>query len=266
MILQLIEEELTFEKQQLLRILSYLDDFPDFNLTETKGGFCYRRNGDKRRIYINKSDWHLLWQITSKHYLKQKAKALRTNIPFLEKALASLVSYDDEAIISNLPKTYRKAIDLLRRDSDSSTVAQSENAFRRGDLKLTASNGLKVRSREELAIVELLLAMDINFRYEKALTLHEKVYIPDGTFIIKETTVYPDFTITLADGSLYYIEHCGMLDNGDYRNAFFRKLNLYFDNGIYSPKNLLISMAGPDMPFDVASLRRTLLAQVVPFI
>jgi len=82
------------------------------------------------------------------------------------------------------------------------------------------SRGLAVRSKSELIICEALAADNIDFEYEKPLSL-------------AGGTRYPDFTIDDAiSGRVYYWEHLGMLDREDYRKAWERKLQWYRTNDI----------------------------------
>lgn len=111
------------------------------------------------------------------------------------------------------------------------------------------SRGLAVRSKSELIICEALAAANIDFEYEKPLSL------ADGTR-------YPDFTIDDAiSGRVYYWEHLGMLDREDYRKAWERKLKWYRDNDILPVEEgggengtLLTTTESLSSGFDVASV------------
>ena len=57
-------------------------------------------------------------------------------------------------------------------------------------------------------------------------------------------TVWPDFTIDIAaTGDLFYWEHCGMLEDPEYRRKWALKLQAYRDAGIL-PYNEGIGAAG----------------------
>lgn len=82
------------------------------------------------------------------------------------------------------------------------------------------SKGEMVRSKSEVIIAEHLAARDVEYSYERALT-------------INGTTKYPDFTIEdMESGLTIYWEHCGMLHVPSYRRRWEGKLEWYKANGI----------------------------------
>ena len=127
-------------------------------LIASRNSFYSRKRGEKKRSYIPRSNIKVLRQIASTRYLKEKIDILSKNIITIENALKSIRDYDDEHVLKDLPKVYSDAVEYIRRCKGSNEeVAQSENPMKREELTLRASNGLLVRSREELIIVELLL-------------------------------------------------------------------------------------------------------------
>ncbi len=85
-----------------------------------------------------------------------------------------------------------------------------------------ASNGVLLRSKSELIIFERLLHNDLNPIYEKELKIGGK-------------TKLPDFTIEDPDtGINYYWEHCGMLNNLNYRKKWEEKKDWYYKNRIWT--------------------------------
>lgn len=82
------------------------------------------------------------------------------------------------------------------------------------------SNGEMVRSKSEVIIAEHLAARDVEYSYERSLTIGGK-------------TKYPDFTIEdMESGVTLYWEHCGMLHVPTYRKRWEDKLAWYRENGI----------------------------------
>ena len=202
----------------------------------------------------------LLRKFTHKQYLKQKVLRLRFNILLLEKLSVRFMDYSNESIIKPLPEGCQKAISYLNEnyctDVLNGEVYQSENPFRQQDLIHMVSNGLNVRSKNELLIAEMLLRAGVNFRYEKALLLEIDISEEDGYSIYGSRTIYPDFTIYLDDGTVIYWEHAGRMNDPEYRKRHFEKIALYHENGIYEPKNLIVTMDGPDGSFDVISINK----------
>ncbi len=75
--------------------------------------------------------------------------------------------------------------------------------------------GLRVRSKSEVIIAEILDEMSIPFLYEKPLQ-------------IGSGTVHPDFTLlNIRERRELYWEHFGMMDDMEYRNNAFMKIRKY---------------------------------------
>lgn len=99
-------------------------------------------------------------------------------------------------------------------------VSEKASSFLQENLIHLTSRGTAVRSKSELLIAEALINANIDFAYERPLTLGGQ-------------TRYPDFTIIDdVTGKTIYWEHLGMLDRKDYRQAWEKKLSWYRDNGI----------------------------------
>ena len=97
-------------------------------------------------------------------------------------------------------------------------------------------NGQKVRSKSEAIIATMLHVNKIPFHYEEALHLGKRV-------------IYPDFTIRHpVTGQIYYWEHFGMMDNENYAQVAFRKMQLYNINGIMLSDTLLATYESEEAP------------------
>ena len=264
-----LEEELRYEAAQLEKINAYLEANPEVVLSYAKDCFYYYMkyaNGAAgKRHYIRRTDTETLRRIISLRYFKVKAGFLASNIHVLEKALKKALDYDDPAILAKLPNIYVSAIELMRRGMEGKAF-QSEKPEHREGLIVTTSTGVKVRTKGELALFETLNDYDLNIFYEKKLVLIDRELQPDGTVLEKKVDVYPDFTIVLPDGSEIYWELCGMFDKPFYRVKQFKKFNLYYDNGIYMPKNLIVTMEDKDKPLDIQVIRRIIESQILPLL
>lgn len=271
MILKVAEEELKLENKELEKLMQKAKLYPRKTLlcSLMRGKsmkFYYKEPGAKKRIYIRRSDSELLRNITYGAVVAESIRIIKRNINALENLMSTFRSYYYEDVLEELPKAYRQAIDYLKTVAPPpKAVIQSENPLFPEELKHTASNGLKVRSKGELTITEELLIFDLDFRYEMALKLIQNIPKPDGSVYYKPVTKYPDFTIFLKDGTVIYWEHSGEFKKEDYRFTQFEKFKLYYDNGIYPPKNLIITMDDDDKPLDVMAIRRIIQNMILPF-
>ena len=271
MLYLLAAEELKSEKLRLEQLLKKQKNYPRMTLlyaprSDGRPRFYFRKPGDTMRTYIRKSQSDLLRNITYGAVVAKSIEIIRANITALEYLVSTYRPSDTDSVISALPSSYVRAVDVLRDSTPpEKAVIQSENPKNRDQLKHTVSNGLKVRSKGEVAICEELLIYGRTFWYEKALPLIVNRLQQDGTVISMNVIRYPDFTIPLHDGSMLYWEHCGMFSKDEYREDNIRKFTDYYDNGIYPPKNLIITMDDTDKPLDVRLIRQIIEYRILPF-
>ena len=69
---------------------------------------------------------------------------------------------------------------------------------------------------------------------------------------------HPDFTMPIAPWFPFYMEYKGLYQKEGYRKRDEETMLLYHLNGIYSPKNLLVFMEGPDGSFHADSILRAI--------
>jgi hypothetical protein len=107
----------------------------------------------------------------------------------------------------------------------------------------TAINGLKVRSKSEIIIVNTLIFQNIKFEYEK------RLYLSSGGSYI------PDFTINCFNGEKIIWEHLGLLTNDDYMKKWIKKKNDYKKENFSEGENLFVTIDEKDGSF-VKKLKR----------
>ena len=106
------------------------------------------------------------------------------------------------------------------------------------------SKGDIFRSKSELIISERLINAGITYEYEKPIKLGNN-------------TRYPDFTIENDYGDIYYWEHCGLMNNKDYKKRWKKKLQLYKANGIRPIEdggNLIITEEDGSKGIDISQI------------
>lgn len=87
--------------------------------------------------------------------------------------------------------------------------------------------GELVRSKSEVIIANMLLEKGVYYEYEKVLD-------------IGGVKKLPDFTIEDA-ARTYYWEHCGMMNDEEYRKKWEMKKQFYEKNGIIEGENLIVT-------------------------
>ena len=274
-VVKMIEKEIKTEERILQKYerAEFSEDRLTYRIMKGTPRFFIRGKKEKKQRYVHVSEYEMLKELYQKQLNAKTAEVLRNNIDAMTKMSKRLYDYDVDSVAELLPAAYIKLRDVLESDainegsrdvimtSDTwiskaagkSSVVQSENSKDRKGLKHRTSFDLMVRSKNEMLIAEGIYASGLEFRYEKRLELVTEN--PDG---YNTEPLYPDFTIKLSDGTLIYWEHLGMMDRPDYQRNNFEKMKKYLSNGIYPPKNLILTFDGDDMPFDNSATWRVI--------
>lgn len=109
----------------------------------------------------------------------------------------------------------------------------------------TALGGLRVRSKSEVIIANLLTMRQISFIYE------QRLEAKDGTFR------FPDFTLNW-NGHTYYWEHLGMLEDVAYLERCDNRLRWYREHGFEDVLIVTTEVGGLDCDTLVATLQERL--------
>lgn len=209
-----------------------------------------------KEVYLGKNKARTIKAMQKKRLAEEMIKVLENNIKVKDIFCETYMDDTIGTVINSLPLAYRPIHE--KNEVEKSGFPQSENPYHREDLVIKTSFGLYVRTKSELQIAELLYSLDIEFYYERALTLWE------GTDEFASRTFYPDFTIILPDGREIYWEHKGMLSKTNYVEKDIEKEIIYNLNGIYQPHNLVVSAEGPNNEFDMEAVRKVVEGVLLP--
>lgn len=190
--------------------------------------------------YLGSNDKNLIKQLQQKREFENQLKALNNNIPLLERVISKYISID--SVFSDI--------------HSGPQVHASQNHYKQEELIYLTSAGIYVRSKGEAIIIDVLWQRRIPFYYEKKLILFDE----NGQKVV----VYPDITILLSQRELLLWEHNGMLSNEEYRRRNNRKMELYFLNGFYQPKNLIVTADGPNGEFSIPDIYRIVDGLILP--
>lgn len=106
------------------------------------------------------------------------------------------------------------------------------------------SKGIKMRSKSEVLISNVLDELGIPYLYEKPLRLS------------KTKMVGPDFTLLdMRNRQEIYLEHLGMLDNKDYLEKNIGKIGEYEQAGLYLGTRLLVTYETMNRQINVKKIR-----------
>ena len=201
---------------------------------------------DGLETYIPKAQRRMVNDLKRRRVLEKAENIAEENIKAMERMLKKYRPLDFEEIERNLPRSYRyldpaepnfQPGEKIFLGKAGQHFTQSENPYMRDKLVNSTYFGLKTRSKSEAIEAEALYRAGFSVYYEKRLILYDE----NG----RQRTVYTDFTIPLIMDYVMYWEHNGLLDDEVYLQRNIDKLRLYHLNGIYQPKNLIITADKP---------------------
>ena len=111
--------------------------------------------------------------------------------------------------------------------------------FADDSIEYYSDNGVRVRSKSEIIIANMLEKYAVPYKYECPLKLE------------KWGMVRPDFTcLNIRTRKEYIWEHYGMMDDENYANKNVSKINSYEENGYHAGKNMIITFETSQHPIN----------------
>ena len=253
------------------------NEYPDGKLLHTKRGnkinyFLLEKDAPKRKKKGITTNIELIRKLARKEYLRRAIGIVSRNVSALhrlKKQYGNVVPDDIVAAMpaayQTLPKAYffRAEAEAVLASEDEKIKASceahrawAEEAYERSNYKeehltILTTAGFYVRSKTEAMIVEKLVQYGVPFRYE--MLMYANGY-----------DISPDFTFEAKDGSLFYWEHGGLMDNDKYRDHHYWKIGLYESLGINRWTNLIETLAGNDNKMNVPMIEAIIEREVIP--
>lgn len=209
-------------KQDLKLTVRELQTSPDGFLLR-KGRYYYHRANNKEIGITRKPA--LIYNLARKRYSLARKEQLENNISVTSQSISNLDKTMPEALIQSLPKTYQDLpITYFYHPSTAAWIAADyqKNPYPFEGRKYITKKGVRVRSKSELLIANLLEAHNIPYRYE-------------GAIILGGKTKFADFIILNPfSGKQIIWEHFGATNLPGYEENMNEKMNLYTKHG-YTP-------------------------------
>lgn len=248
---QIMKENKKIE-QQIKSIQSQLTKLPEGQIYCSSSGKHTKwfRREEQAQTYIPKKQRHLAEQLAMKKYLMLRLKNLQQEkcaIDFYLRHHDANAS-QKELSLFNTP-AYKELLSPYFKPISQELLEWTNSPYDRCDkypeaLKHKATSGNFVRSKSEEMIDMVLYRNRIPFRYECALELGEIL-------------LYPDFTIRHPKtGETYYWEHFGLMDNADYSQKAFSKLQLYTSYGIVPTIQLITTYETKEHPLNIENVEK----------
>lgn len=226
--------------------------FPDgwINTRYRKGKTYYYLAGYKsKEQYLTREDTTLIEQLIQKNYLNNVLKYAKTEQKAILKMLELYPEKIAEDVYDTLPewrKQYATPINLCDEEYAQKwmNTPYKRKPFKKGMPKFYTLKGECVRSKSEAMIADRLFARGIPYRYECPLKVGNKI-------------IHPDFTILrLSDRKILYHEHCGKMDDADYKENMVERTNDYSEAGIVLGDRLFYTFESDMTPLDIRTLDR----------
>ena len=239
---------------QIKQIQNQINHLPEGKLICSKNGNRYKwyQSDSNTKTYIPKSNRKLAEKLAAKKYLSLRLDELKkekTAIQFylrhhkdIEKKSEYLLTQSSE--YQNLLSPYFKPTSQELTEWMESPYEQ--NPAYPDQLVHNGFTGKMLRSKSEVLIELQLYTNQIPYRYEAKL-------------ILKDSIVYPDFTIRHPEtGEIYYWEHFGLMDEQKYNEKVGPKLDLYIKNGIIPTINLITTYETSDNPLTSKQIEKVI--------
>lgn len=185
--------------------------------------------------YLKKSEKYIAERIAQRDYDTNVVKNAETRIKAINNFL-NMYEKTDLKMLYQKTNPYRRELlhEAILSDEEYikrwQAVEYEGKPFAEDVPEIFTEKGERVRSKSEKIIADKLYSLGIPYRYEYPLVLADNV------------KVYPDFTILrMPAREEVYLEHFGMMDEGNYVDTVLYKLNTYARNGIYPGVNLYIT-------------------------
>ncbi len=212
---------------------------------KTRQYFVCGNGRGKNGMYIKKKDRHLAEVMAQKEYEEKLLAIISKEIKEL-KGLQSIPS-------SNPFLSAMEKVNVLKRElvkmpyvSDEEYLLEwisqeyPQMGFKEDAPEYYTKRGLRVRSKSEIIIADVLDGYEVPYLYEKPL------HFSNGEI------VHPDFTLLDIKARKEIIwEHFGMMDDIEYRNKAFLKIREYESNGYYQGNNMIWTFETSKYPINI---------------
>jgi len=251
---KVIEKRLLWLDKIIKEKEASIKDAPDGELRAARNGgtiqyFIRYEGGDTNGKYLKKGEQGLAKTIAQKEYDNKVVLAAKEEYKILKRLMKVYMNKNIESVPEKIAPLKMALVTPVEKSDEeyvAEWLAQEYEPFDYYSEALTYENskGIKMRSKSEVLISNILDELGIPYLYEKPLKLS------------KYKTVSPDFTLLdMRTRQEVYLEHLGMLDNMDYVEKNMNKIRAYEEAGIYIGSRLLISHEARNAQFNAKSVK-----------
>ncbi len=248
-----IKKELKKREALLLewknQIETSLKNAPEGSLRLCKHGLTtqyYHRTDphDVNGTYIPRSKEYIAQALAQKDYHKKILAVIEKELNAIHKFFSSHPETDIEHIYTSLHPARQKLITPIYEPDDTyiqkwQSIKYEGKGFKNDAPEFYTSTGIRVRSKSELIIADLLYKEKIPYRYEYPI------------YLSGIGRIYPDFTsLNIKKRKEIIWEHFGMMDDPAYIEKSLQKIALYEQNGFFPGENLILTYESKKNPIN----------------
>ena len=255
--------DLTLQIQQRIDYLTKLIKDKQKALTRTPEGtlrithrkgcpqyHCYTEPFRKDEKYVSTKKMPFIRSLAQKSYDAAVLKSASEELSALQNCYNAYPGKTAEEVYDSLTLD-RKALVTPIIETDDAFIRKWKETEYEGKgftddyPEMITDSGIRVRSKSEVIIADLLDRNNLPYRYEYPL------FLDDGRLI------YPDFTILnvrLRKEILW--EHLGMMDDPEYAETAVRKLNSLAHSGYLPGDNLILTFETRNAPLNTTLLKK----------
>ena len=220
------------------------------------------KKGDTSGEYLPAADKTLVGELAQKDYeakvmrMLQKEQKLLSGINDYYKKTSpdgdEFFSGPEELLPSKMIETRRNLIREITKDQRRFIEEWMEEEYEKKGFADNApeyytSSGIRVRSKTEWMIAEMLEKKGVPFHYEKPLLLKGL------------GKIHPDFTVlNVKHRKCMYWEHLGMMDDEQYCTNALHKIECYTMNGLLAGDKLILTHETSKTPIRSQMLEKTI--------
>lgn len=254
-LLKLLTERQDQLNKEYEKLYPYRDVVMRTSYRRKEGKTYYQRQTPEGRKYLGTGENEIVKSIKKAKYISCELDMINADIKLLTKLLKDYRMISDEAIDRQLPKVYRlQSLDYYENLPDAGKEWMRRKEAEKAEygpwhpegLIHTVSNGIKVRTKSEMAIAEILLRNGIPFVYELPHVLK------NGKI------VHTDFTIlsTIDYKTEILLEHEGSMADPGYRDKHAWRVENYYLSGYVPNVNIFFTYDGMNGSVDGESIQR----------
>ena len=215
--------------------------------------YYWRRDpNDRNGVFIPKREWHIANDVAQREYDSRLLALARREQKLLTKYL-SFSEKNELASVYDRLSDRRKELVTPYRIPDIDYVRQwmeipyEPMGFEENETEYYTDGGIRVRSKSEIIIANMLEKFGVPYKYECQLKLG------------KRGVVRPDFTcLNIRTRKEYVWEHFGMMDVEEYARKNIQKISYYEENGFFEGDNMIMTFETSVTPVN-SSLIKTMI-------